>query len=198
MNKRDSKYFITAEKMDQALFELLEKKDLAYITVKEICAKAGVNRSTFYLHYETMGDLLAESVEWLNERFFDSMNQQARKPLADPMAHSPEELFFITPEYLTPFLDYIREHRRLFRTVLENAGVLQLNRTYEKMLQQVFIPVLQRYQVQEEDWHYMMSFYVRGLMAIVSEWLRGDCRESVEQLTGVMQRCVGSVARKDA
>ena len=44
MNKSESKYFHTAEKMDQAFLELLEKKDFAYITVKEICEKAGVHR----------------------------------------------------------------------------------------------------------------------------------------------------------
>lgn len=33
--------------MDEALILLLEDKDFEYITVKEICRKAGVNRSTF-------------------------------------------------------------------------------------------------------------------------------------------------------
>lgn len=42
----DSRYFQTAEKMDQALMELLSRKDLQFITVKEICAEAGANRST--------------------------------------------------------------------------------------------------------------------------------------------------------
>ena len=50
MNKNESKYFNTAVKMDKAFLALLEKKDFAYITVKEICEEAGVNRSTFYLH----------------------------------------------------------------------------------------------------------------------------------------------------
>jgi hypothetical protein len=45
MNKNESKYFNTAVKMDKAFLALLEKKDFAYITVKEICEKAGVNRS---------------------------------------------------------------------------------------------------------------------------------------------------------
>lgn len=54
MNKSESKYFNTALLMDAALLTLLEGKDLEYITVKEICEKAGVNRSTFYLHYETL------------------------------------------------------------------------------------------------------------------------------------------------
>lgn len=53
MNKNESKYFNTAVKMDEALIALLEKKEFSYITVKEICEAAGVNRSTFYLHCET-------------------------------------------------------------------------------------------------------------------------------------------------
>ena len=53
---KKSKYFNTAVRMDQAFLELLEKKDMEYITVKELCKTAGVNRSTFYLHYETMSD----------------------------------------------------------------------------------------------------------------------------------------------
>ena len=41
MNKSESKYFHTALCMDEALIALLERKDLEYITVKEICEKAG-------------------------------------------------------------------------------------------------------------------------------------------------------------
>ena len=62
MNKSESKYFNTAAKMDEALISLLEKKDFEYITVKEICVLAGVNRSTFYLHNETTRDLLIEAL----------------------------------------------------------------------------------------------------------------------------------------
>lgn len=75
MNKNESKYFNTAVKMDKAFLALLEKKDFAYITVKEICEEAGVNRSTFYLHYETLEDLLSESMEYMNEHFLAYMKQ---------------------------------------------------------------------------------------------------------------------------
>ena len=52
MNKNESKYYNTALLMDEALIQLLEKKEFEYISIKEICEKAGVNRSTFYLHYD--------------------------------------------------------------------------------------------------------------------------------------------------
>ena len=35
--------------MDEALLDLLQNKGAEFITVKEICKKAGVGRSTFYL-----------------------------------------------------------------------------------------------------------------------------------------------------
>ena len=42
LNKSESKYFSTAARMDEAFLELIETKDFSYITVKEICEKAGV------------------------------------------------------------------------------------------------------------------------------------------------------------
>ena len=69
MNGAESKYFNTAAKMDDALIALLETKSFDYITVKEICEKAGVNRSTFYLHYENIGELLDETINRLLDDF---------------------------------------------------------------------------------------------------------------------------------
>ena len=62
LNKHESKYFNTARCMNEALIHLLETKEYEYITIKEICEKAGVNRSTFYLHYVSMNDLLNASI----------------------------------------------------------------------------------------------------------------------------------------
>ena len=79
MNKSESRYFATAARMGEAFLTLLAKKDFEYITVKEICEVAGVNRSTFYLHYETMSDLLSESVSRMNEQFLACMEKDSDK-----------------------------------------------------------------------------------------------------------------------
>ena len=36
----------------------------------------------------------------------------------------------------------------------------------------------------------IMAFYIRGLMAIISEWLKNDCTDSITYVTGVIQQCV--------
>lgn len=190
MNKSESKYFATAAKMDEAFLALLEKKDFAYITVKEICAAAGVNRSTFYLHYETIGDLLAESMEHMNRQFLDYMAYDSEAFMAKLHTCPMEELYLLTPEYLTPYLNYIKEHRRLFRTATENAAVLGLNSSYNRMFRHVFTPILERYGVPQQDRAYLMAFYIQGLMAILTEWLKGDCADSIEHILAIIRRCI--------
>ena len=76
MKNSESKYYNTALLMDEALLFLLEKKDYEFITIKEICEKAGVNRSTFYLHYETMEDLLVETIEMITKRFYETFDNE--------------------------------------------------------------------------------------------------------------------------
>ena len=78
MNRSESKYFNTALRMDEALIALLEEKDLEFITVKEICQRAGVNRSTFYLHYETIADLVNEALEQIDRRFLSYFPRRRR------------------------------------------------------------------------------------------------------------------------
>ena len=190
MNRSQSKYFATAAKMDDALLELLEQKDFAYITVKEICAKAVVNRSTFYLHYETISDLLNESVERINREFLDYMKRDA-DAFTQKMRTCPvEELYLITPEYLEPYLGFIKERRRVFRTVVEHPDVLGAKTTFGKMMRHVFSPIMDRYGVPMRDRPYLMAFYISGLMAIIAEWIKGDCADSIDRVVALIQACV--------
>lgn len=176
--------------MDKAFLELLEKKDIEYITIKELCAAAGVNRSTFYLHYESIGDLLEESVRYFMNDFYSHM-----KPTSDSLVNRLricplEELYLITPEYLMPYLSYIAGHKRLFRTVLKNSESLRLYKTYHHIFEHIFRPILERFQVPQKEQGYMMTFYINGLMAIVNEWLKRDCADSIEQICEIMEHCV--------
>lgn len=190
MNKSESKYYSTAARMDQAFLELLDKKDIEYITIKELCATAKVNRSTFYLHYESIGDLLEESVQYFLSDFYSHMKPTSDR-FADKIRICPlEELYLITPEYLMPYLSYIAGHKRLFRTMLKKSESLRLYKAYHHLFENIFRPILERFQVPEKEQGYMMTFYMNGLMAIVSEWLEYDCADPIEQICTIMEHCV--------
>lgn len=111
MNKQESKYFNTASLMDEALLLLLEEKEYDRITVKEVCKKAGVNRTTFYLHYEGMNDLLEETAAMINERF--------RASLASVPSGDPSKVVLTSEAYLRPYLGFIKENMRAYKVIHE-------------------------------------------------------------------------------
>ena len=189
MTHSESKYFATAVRMDEAFLKLLEKKDFSYITVKEICERAGVNRSTFYLHYETVSDLLAESARYIIDQFIEAMPHDTAEFMERLQTRPLEELYLITPEYLAPYLNYIKEHRRVFRTTIEQASVLGMNDAYLSLNRHVFTPILDRFHIPRSEQKYVMPFYINGLMGIVNEWLKEDCKDSIEHIISVMRIC---------
>lgn len=190
MNKSESKYFSTAARMDEALIECLEKKDLEYITVKEICEKAGVNRSTFYLHYETIADLLNECVEYTNNKcfqYYDSELTDVKKRLGSSHA---EDIIFISPQYLRPYLEFVRENRRIYQVVLLHQEIFRTKNTFMKLFDSVFSPAMDKFNYPQKEKAYILHFYLGGLTSVVREWIANDCSESIEQIIGICMRCV--------
>lgn len=189
MNKNESKYFNTAIKMDKALITLLEKKDFEYISIKEICEVAGVNRSTFYLHYENTSDLLNETTKYILDSFltYFSVDKQS---ITDKYANCElQDLVFITPEYLTPYLTFIKENQRIFKTSLKHLGSMNFDKVYNKMFEFIFNPVLNRFNFPENEREYILKFYLTGITAIVMEWLKNDCKEEIEEISHIIIQC---------
>ena len=190
MNKSESKYFNTALRMDEALIALLEKKDLEYITVKAICHQAGVNRSTFYLHYESIAELLDETMEMINQRFLSYFPQEEEAVLGDMEHRELNDLVFVTQEYLLPYLRFIQDNKKVYRAAFRNPSSMQANARYGVLKQRILDPILERFEIPAARRPYYIAYYMEGIAAIVKEWLRHDCGDSVEMIAAIIESCV--------
>ena len=190
MNKNESKYFNTAQKFDKALLSLLEKKEFEYITIREICEKAGVNRSTFYLHYENTCDLLHETTGYVIDSFLSYFTNDRKSISLNLEKCNINELFFITPKYITPYLTFIKDNRQIFKTTIKHLGTMEFDRVYQKMFDNIFSPVLSRFKFPENERPYVMKFYLSGITAIVMEWLDNDCAESIDDIIKIITDCI--------
>ena len=189
MNKSESKYFNTAIKMDEAFLSLIEVEDFEYITVKEICSKAGVNRSTFYLHYETVADLLEETTQYMHRKFIDTFSHKAND-FPDIGNCSKDQLMLITPEYLKPYLTFIKDNRKLYSAALEYPQIFQSDKTYQIMFQNIFSPILERFGIPANERQYHMLFFLNGIEGIILHWLQEDCSDSIENIIKIIETCV--------
>lgn len=189
MNKNESKYFKSAEKMHTALISLIDEKAFELITVKEICEVAGVNRSTFYLHYDNTNDLLKETVEAVYKDFFRRFSAEESKEV-NIVDKTDEELFLVTPKYLMPYLEFVEDNRKLFLIMYEKNEIMGAEKTYEKWFKEIFGPILTRFGVSEEEQPFIMIFYLKGIIGVINEWIARDCAESKEELIGIIQKCI--------
>ena len=188
LNKSESKYYNTACLMDEALILLLEKKEYSFITVKEICEKAGVNRSTFYLHYETIDDLLSECIEYvgnkINKKFSNKViNKQVIKD------SKLEDLLLITPEYLLPYLEFLKENKAIYKIAYSQPNVFKEQYVVNHLHKNIFEPILNRFLVPKNEQKYMMSFYLSGMGALMIEWIKNDCKEDIQTIINILMKC---------
>ena len=170
MNRAESKYFATAVRMDQAFLKLLDEKEFAYITVKEICQKAGVNRSTFYMYYE---DTIALRHDIEN----DVMDQIP--VLSDMPSEITTDKQFV--DILERFFSYIEENSRMFRILILQSD----NRAFNRRL---IDAVLEKYRIlsranSERLAKYEYVFIVSGVIGLLGAWIEEDFPVSAKKFS---------------
>ena len=89
-----------------------------------------------------------------------------------------------------PYLNYIKEHRRIFKTAVKQASVLRMDDAYHDLNIHILMQILERFQVSATDQRYVMRFYISGIMAIIDEWLKNDCKDNIEYIISVIQQCI--------
>lgn len=193
MNRAENRYFQTAARMNRALLELLGEKGYEYITVKELCARAGVNRSTFYLHYDGMADLLSETVEQTLQSLLDKFEERPEDFIRRIGTDERENLILLTPRYLSVYLEFIRENRAVLRAAYSNPEALQTWNMARDLTRHILCPIMRRFDVPEGDMPYYAAFYLRGAMAIVEEWLSSDCSRSDAEIAELLITCIHPV-----
>lgn len=189
LNKSESKYYNTACLMDEALILLLEKKEYSFITVKEICEKAGVNRSTFYLHYETIDDLLSECIEYVGNKIQKKFNNKVIDKQIIKNSQL-EELFLITPDYLLPYLEFLKENKAIYKIAYSQPNVLKEQSVVNHLYKNIFEPILDRFSVPKNEQRYMMSFYLSGIGAVMIDWIKNDCKEEIPTIIKILTKCL--------
>ena len=171
----------TDEKIIRTVYAMMtqEHRPIGRITVREICERTGIHRSTFYAHYRDVYDLV-EKVEkgmsrQLTETFFRKLDEEA--PARDCFA----EIFAFIREHREFYLYYLTESRQY--------GVLQL--AWETIRDRAAAanadPEMFGAQSMEEM-EYHGVFFLVGMTAMVRMWLQKGCPEEPEALYDLIRR----------
>lgn len=148
--------------LKNALMDLLsEKGSVTKISVRELCERADLNRSTFYAHYSEPKELLEE----VEAELLDATREHLQKIGAenDIGAH----------RYLLSFLIYIKENDKPFRTLLIDAGDPEFR---SKFMQQSIIQFVENLNISfpKNQEQYIYSYILNGSTGVIIQWMRSD------------------------
>lgn len=150
----------TKQALADSLKELLTKKSFSRITVTELVENCGVNRKTFYYHFEDIYALL----RWMLEKDMVSVL------ISEELTSEPEKVIRYA-------LDYINQNRQLLTCVINELDHDQLRNFLYEDLSAPIRSVIQKAEqecglVLEEDYReYLTSFYTSGMSGMIIQVL---------------------------
>lgn len=157
-----------------ALMDLLkEKGSVAKISVRELCDRAELNRSTFYAHYNEPNDLLME----IETELLDATEEHLKKigEENDAGAH----------KYISSFLQYIKQNNKQFRTLLIDSADPEFR---SRFMQQSIIQFVEnlRIELPKELEQYIFSYILNGSTGIIIQWIRSDYAVNENEIVNLL------------
>ena len=181
LKKEDRRVRRTKKLLTQALTELLQKKQVNEITVKELTDLADMNRGTFYMYYKDIFDML----EKIEDELFQKLDVIAQThEHGDPMQQ-------VKPILLDLF-HLIEENQEMCRVLLSPNGDMNfLHRLYEAIRERgLEIWKDQMGSLGEKEFDYRYSFVIFGCAGMIRAWVNRSCQETDMQMAELADRMI--------
>lgn len=122
----------TKAKIKEAFFKLLhERKEANKITVKELCQEAGIQRSTFYIHYKDIYDIEDSIIDLFYKNLVE---------IVPPIVRSVEDV----EKFYIEFFDYVETRKADIEIILRDRESTQILETAKLKLIKAYGIALQK------------------------------------------------------
>lgn len=160
------------------LFELMREKPINKITVKELCEKADVNRSTFYAYYADIYDLNRHIIKelFIHQREFINKSIEILSSTPDITKLTLEDYYKIAYAYLS----IVKENKELYSFIFHGQANSPVQISYDKVyFSQINKRLPEKYR---ESFKRSFSFVSGGTTAFFIRWILNDCKEPLEDM----------------
>lgn len=96
----------------------------------------------------------------------------------------------VTPQYLIPYLNFVKDNRKIFFAAVSQPNVLKTKSISQYLFKEFFEPILNRFEVPQKEQEYRVAFYLSGIWAIIRKWLLGGCAEEPSYIADLIRKCI--------
>lgn len=173
--KEDRRVKYTKMVLKESLIDLLSKKDIAAVTIKQICEKADINRATFYSHYADQYDLLRK----IEDEFLENVKVYIaifKQKKADA----------VLVEVLEKIFEYIKDNAKLCRHLLSQQGNLEFQKRIMMLIYDTNIVIKPGESLKKGEEEYMYSFIITGCVGVIHKWLEEGMKQSSRTMAAMI------------
>lgn len=160
---------VTKRALEESLKQLMLEKPFTKITVNDIVENCGINRGTFYYHFNDIYDL----VEW-------ACQEDAKKAIQGKKTYSTWQ------EGLQNIFVAVRENKPFIMNVYHTISQDQIRRYLYSvtldLIQDVVEEMSAGVNVSEEDKLFVANFYKYSFVGIMLDWIDRDMQDDEFQL----------------
>lgn len=182
MNTKNNKRFHETEiRMEAAMLEIMKNTEFEKITVKKICEKANVNRSTFYAHFIDIYDMI------------DKMEMElSRELLNEYSSYNKQELQIFSEKSFVPFLNHIKKHKYFYKINLQTTKDFPLKQGFERLWEVIKMICIKKGITSDEEIMYYLIYFQAGLTMTLKHWIDTGCKEDEAKLARIIKKCIPS------
>ena len=170
--KVDRRVIKTRRQLKKGLAALMKEKSVNQITVKELVEEVDINRSTFYLHFKDIQDLLREIEE--------NMEAQIKRAIEEhPIVSGNENAFY----FIEDMFRVLDEEREISKALIGPNGDMGFIHRIERIFKENSRGTLEKmFPGKKEDLKYFYAFCLSGCLGLVKVWLNEGEEKSPEEM----------------
>ena len=173
--KENQRIRLTKKLLTDALLEMLQEQPIHSISIRELCEKAGINRTTFYHHYGSQYDLLNDIASRFLARITDH--------LAEADADSQESV----QERVTLVFQYLEDNLSLSRLLLNsNADPSFAEKLFALPKISDLLNVSLKNCIDPQRRRAIVNFAIHGSYHLLQDWINSEQRLCAEVQAGII------------
>lgn len=165
IDKVDRRVERTHNAIISAFKEMIIEKEFKQITIKELAERANINRKTFYLHYESMEEILFDMTVEISDNIFESLSNQG---------------FFTTESYdiniLVNCLEaLLNENYELTKKIISASSYRFFSRNIKDLIKDSFIrKVRKKVKLSEYTMNIVGDYIASGIAKLLKDWFEDN------------------------
>jgi AcrR family transcriptional regulator len=183
MGKTDIRVRFTKKVLEESLVSLMKEKSILDISIKEICERAGLSRSTFYMYYNNQYGLLRQIEE---ETFIE-----AKKILQSYISVVRKSNGRETIALVQDILQFIADNSNSIQVLLsENGDRAFQTRFFRRSIETTrhFMEAVDVKPQDKSEEEYSFAFLVGGIISLVQAWLKNGMDTPAPELAKMLTR----------